>query len=115
MKIDYYGTEDNYIHLKFGHARKMYNFTEAFEKQYPNFAEQYKGYWNGGGGFETAHDVIEAIERENIPVNLYFNFTDTPCESVTEAYKYLARENGGMVQYQQERIEALEKELKEKL
>jgi hypothetical protein len=40
-KIDFYGNKDNYIHLKFGHARKMYNFTKEFIEQYPLFAKEY--------------------------------------------------------------------------
>jgi len=43
-EIDYYGTKDNYIHLKFGDARKMYNFTPEFIKEYPLFAKEYSKY-----------------------------------------------------------------------
>ena len=45
-EIDYYGTKDSYIHLKFGDIRKMYNFTKELEKKYPDFTREYAKYWN---------------------------------------------------------------------
>lgn len=93
-EIDYYGVTNDYIHLKFGRATKAYNFTADFREEYPNFVEKYEKYWNNEeGGFETSYYVIEAIERDQIPVHLYFNYTDEPCKTVEEAYRYLAREN----------------------
>lgn len=79
-EIDYYGETDNYIHLKFGNARKCYNFTEDFKKQYPNFSAEYLKYWNDQYGyFKNAYTIIKYIKDNEIPVHLYFNFTDTPC------------------------------------
>ena len=77
--IDYYGTSDNYIHLKFGDARKMYNFTKDFMKEYRKFAEEYEKYWNNEQSqFKNAYSIIKYIQDNNIPVHLYFNFTDEP-------------------------------------
>ena len=84
-KIDYYGSTDNYIHLKWGDARKAYNFTEEFEKKYPVFSKQYQLYWdNEECLFKNALDIINFIEEYEIPVHLYFNYTDTPA-SIKEA------------------------------
>ena len=38
-QIDYYGSEDNYIHLKFGDCLKAYHFTPDFIKTYPKFVK----------------------------------------------------------------------------
>lgn len=97
--IDYYGEKDNYIHLKFGDCRKCYNFTEDFIKDNKEFAERYKDYWDNGAsklssslnkGFKSPFEVVEYAHKKKIPVNFYFNFTDTPAESYDEIIKYLA-------------------------
>lgn len=78
-KIDYYGTEDNYIHLKFGNAFKMWNFTGDFILEYPEFHTEYTKYAMGEySRFKNAYSVIKYIIDYKIPVHLYFNFTDTP-------------------------------------
>lgn len=78
-KIDYYGTKYNYIHLKFGNAFKMWNFTEDFIKKYPGFHAEYLRYATGEySRFKNAYSVIKYIIDYKIPVNLYFNFTDEP-------------------------------------
>lgn len=92
--INYYGSEDNYIHLKFGDCVKAYNFTDTFIAQYPVFAKAYMGYWEGKRStFKNALQVISYIYNNNIPVYLYFNFTDTPVKDKEEAVEYFVREN----------------------
>lgn len=88
-QIDYYGTKYNYIHLKFGNAWKMYNFTENFKKNNTYFVEQYVKYWNQdtSGIFSSASDVIEYIRDNNVPVHLYFNYTDEPA-TIEEALEW---------------------------
>lgn len=93
-EIDYYGIKDNYIHLKFGNAWKMYNFTDTFKKKYPKFMKEYMDYFNqtGQGRFNNAYTVIKYIKDYKIPVHLYFNYTDEPA-TVEEALDYFFREN----------------------
>ena len=94
MKIDYYGSTDNYIHLKFGDCVKAYNFTDKFIADYPVFAKAYIGYWDDKRTvFKNALQVITYIYNNNIPVHLYFNFTDTPVKDKEEAVAYFVREN----------------------
>ena len=94
MTIDYYGDKDNYIHLKFGQARKSYNFTEEFKKDYSEFAELYNDYWMKEN--VTSEDTVKIVNHaydNNIPVHFYFNFTDEPAESREEIINYIDREN----------------------
>jgi hypothetical protein len=92
--IHYYGSEDNYIHLKFGDCVKAYNFTDAFRTQYPQFTQAYENYWDGKrDAFKNALQVITYIYNNKIPVHLYFNFTDTPVKNRKEAVQYFIREN----------------------
>lgn len=94
-EIDYYGDKDNYIHLKFGNAWKMYNFTKEFEAEYPEFAREYKSYFHQEkeGKFISAFAVVEYVYKNKIPVHFYFNFTDTPAKSKKEIMDYLVSEN----------------------
>jgi hypothetical protein len=93
-QIDYYGTDDNYIHLKFGDARKMYNFTSNFREQYPIFTKEYIKYWNDDKTcqFKNPFQIVGYAYREGIPVHFYYNFTDTPAKNEEEIMEYLARE-----------------------
>ena len=82
-EINYYGTEDNYIHAKFGDLKKAFNFTEEFEKKYPKFSEEYRKYWFGESYagkslFTNPLEIVNYIINFDIPVYAYFNFTDTP-------------------------------------
>lgn len=89
-EIDYYGTKDNYIHAKFGNLYKMYNFTEDFIEEYKEFAEEYKKYFEGEKSiFKKPQDILDYVKKHDIPVNFYFNFTDTPAESIEEVEEWL--------------------------
>ncbi len=73
---------------------KAYNFTNEFVKKYPAFAKAYEGYWNGKRNvFKNALQVISYVYNNNLPVHLYFNFTDTPVKNREEAVQYFVREN----------------------
>jgi hypothetical protein len=88
--MDYYGETDNYIHLKFGHMQKQYNFTDEFKKEYPEFSDEFIKYWiDMGDKFKTPMDIALYVKEHNIPVGFYFNFTDTPAENVDEVIDYL--------------------------
>lgn len=92
--IDYYGDKDNYIHLKFGDALKMYNFTPKFEKDYPDFAKGYKNYWEGKHNvFKNPFQIVSYVYNNNIPVHFYYNYTDTPAKDRQEIIDYLLMEN----------------------
>lgn len=96
--MNYYGTDADYIHLKFGDMRKAYNFTPVFRENYPNFCAEYEMYWNHDTGcrFESPLQIAQYIDRFNVPVNLYFNYTDTPVNNIEEVYEYLIREYAGI-------------------
>ena len=91
MELDYYGDNIDVIHLKWGNALKMYNFTDAFKEKYPVFVAEYLRYWdnpsNGMNRFHNAYTLLKYIKDFSIPVHLYFNFTDTPC-TVDEALEW---------------------------
>ena len=94
MSIDYYGDKDNYIHLKFGDARKMYNFTKSFIEEYPKFATEYKNYWEGiDSAFRSPFAIVEYAYAKNIPVHFYYNFIDEPAKDKKEIIDYLVRES----------------------
>lgn len=96
--INYYGDNDDYIHLKFGRMQKMYCFTEKFREKHPNFVKEYElFFWNDEKSrFKTALEVAQYVDMYNIPVNFYFNFTDTPAKNIAEVYSYLIREYAGI-------------------
>lgn len=96
--IDYYGTDADYIHLKFGDMRKAYNFTKEFEEKYPNFCAEYKKYWQGDEScrFKSALEIAQYIDLFDVPINLYFNYTDTPVRKMSEVYEYFIREYAGI-------------------
>lgn len=89
-EVNFYGTDENYIHCKFGHLYKMYNFTDDFIEEYPRFFEEYKKYFNGEDSlFKNGLALVNYIRRYKIPVYLYFNFTDEPCRKWEEIYSWL--------------------------
>jgi hypothetical protein len=96
--IDYYGTDADYIHLKFGRIRKCYNFTNEFRKNHPNFVAEYEKYWVNDPTcrFKSPLEVVQYIDTFNVPVHLYFNYTDTPVKNMAEVYEYLIREYSGI-------------------
>ncbi len=100
--INYYGTEDNYIHLKFGDARKCYNFTEQFKKDYPEFTARYVDYFDNGAsklnsslkkGFRSPYELVAYAFKKEIPVHFYYNYTDEPAKGYDDIIKYLVDEN----------------------
>jgi hypothetical protein len=90
--IDYYGDKDNYIHAKFGDLRKMYNFTSDFRSKYPKFCKEYDKYWKGNlSVFLIPQQIVSYVEKNNIPVHFYFNYTDEPA-TIQEMHDYFERE-----------------------
>lgn len=91
---DWYGDRKDYIHLKFGDARKAYNFTDKFRKEHPTFCAEYEKYWLGDVTckFEDPLQIVNYVEMWNIPVGFYFNFTDTPAKNIAEVKEYLLSE-----------------------
>lgn len=103
MQIDYYGSKDNYIHLKWGDCVKAYHFTDDFRARYPEFTQAYEDYWDGNrGAFKNAFQVITYIYNNRVPVHLYFNFTDTPVKDREDAVQYFIRENDKVTIYEWE-------------
>ena len=97
--VDYYWDQHNYIHLKFGHMWKMYNFTDDFIKEYPDFFHNYCMYfnWEKGGRWSEWDEVkiCEYIRDNNIPVHLYYNFEDVPytIEQAIEYFNWYGKED----------------------
>lgn len=90
-KINYYGDNDSYIHLKFGDARKNYNFTSDFIEKYPDFVREYASYFNYNekSKFKSPFAIVDYVYKNKIPVHFYYNFTDTPAKSKKEIMAYL--------------------------
>ena len=93
-KIDFYGDKDNYIHLKFGDCRKRYNFTTQFQKDYKQFCGEYICYFeNTQSQFKNVFQVVNYIIENNLPIALYYNFSDTPVYNKKDVISYSLREN----------------------
>jgi hypothetical protein len=93
-EINWYGSEDNYIHLKFGRAMKCYNFTTEFIEEYTDFAREYENYFEyRESKFENSFQIVSYVYAKKIPVHFYFNYTDTPAKNEKEIMEYLLREN----------------------
>lgn len=96
-KIDYYGNKDNYIHLKFGDVRKMFNFTQAFREKYPKFVVEFTNYFmDRKSKFKNPFQIVSYVYNKKLPVHFYYNFTDTPAKNKREIMEYLSNENGYM-------------------
>jgi len=76
----YYGGDFSVIHFKFGHARKLYWFSDEFQERYPRFCKEYEKYCycepEKPSVFKNAISLVDYIEHNNIPVVLYANFFD---------------------------------------
>lgn len=93
-EIDYYGDDINCIHLKFGHARKWFNFTNDFIAKYPDFTREYRNHFEGNKSkFENPFQIVAYVYKHKIPVSFYYNFTDTPAKNEKEIMAYLVCEN----------------------
>ena len=95
---DYYGRDFSYIHLKFGDMRKMYFFTKEFQEEHPNFCKEYQKYWNNDPTcrFKSPLEIAQYVDMFNIPVEFYYNYTDTPSKDITDVYDYFLREYSGI-------------------
>jgi len=94
--IDFYGDNNSYIHLKFGHIRKMFYFTPEFEKANKRFANGFKKFFWGEEQklFKEDIDVVRYIKKYNIDIPLYQNYHDLEFVNVDEAIKYLENYKG---------------------
>lgn len=94
--INFYWTDENYIHFKFWDLRKSYNFTKEFCEKYPVFAEEFWKYFDYEESiFKNPREIVLYVYNYKIPVYFYFNFTDTPCYNKQDAIRYLTREYMG--------------------
>lgn len=91
--INFYWTDENYIHFKFWNLRKAYHFTKEFCEKYPIFSDEFWKFFDYEKSiFTNPLEIVLYVYNYKIPVYFYFNFTDTPCYNKQEAIKYLARE-----------------------
>ena len=94
--IDAYGDTDNVIHCKFGELRKGFNFTAEFESKYPKFCTEYYKYYTGEKSvFADAIELVNYIERYNIPVRLYSNYVDEEFADIQAVKEWLMNEHIG--------------------
>lgn len=77
--FDYYDSDDVcVIHVKFGHARKLFTGLKVENNLPEEFVTEYEKYWDGESDILTsARDVVDYIVYNDLPVILYANFTDT--------------------------------------
>lgn len=82
--------EESIIHLKFGDMRKSYSFAEEFWDKYKFFSTEFVKYWEGEDSyFKNPYQILDYVEKNNIPVTFYFNFTDEYAKSYDEIREYL--------------------------
>ena len=94
--INFYWTDENYIHFKFWDLRKSYNFTKEFCDKYPVFAEEFWKYFDYEESiFKNPREIVLYVYYYKIPVYFYFNYTDTPCYNKQDAIRYLVKEYMG--------------------
>lgn len=94
--INFYWTDENYIHFKFWDLRKNYYFTKEFCEKYPVFAEEFWKYFDYEESiFKNPREIVLYVYYYKIPVYFYFNYTDTPCYNKQDAIRYLTREYMG--------------------
>lgn len=93
-EIDYYGSSDNYIHLKFGDVRKNYHFNKDFIEKYPDFVREFAKYFEfKESKFKSPFAIVAYVYKNKIPVHFYYNYTDTPAKNQKEIMAYLVNEN----------------------
>lgn len=94
--IDAYGDTDNVIHFKFGEARKHYHFTNEFMDKYPKFVSEYSKYFMGNKSvFNDVLELVNYIERYEIPVRLYSNFVDEEFADIQACKEWIMNEHIG--------------------
>lgn len=76
--INYYDTDNVcVIHFKFGRMQKGYSGLSLENGLTPEFINEYEKYFDGKGDkFKTARDIVEYVEKHNLPVIFYSNFED---------------------------------------
>ena len=82
--------EDTVIELKFGDMRKAYRFADWFWHEYEFFATEFAKYWEEKESyFKNPYQILDYVEKHNIPVDFYFNFVDEYAKSYDEIQEYL--------------------------
>lgn len=100
QQIDYYGCNDNYIHLKFGDVRKNYNFTADFIEKYPDFSSEFSKYFSGSNSkYQNPFQIVHYVYENKLPIHFYYNFTGTPAKNEKEIMDYLVREQSYISKY----------------
>lgn len=85
--------KDTVIHLKFGDMRKSYSFADWFWDKYNFFSTEFVKYWEEKESyFKNPYQILDYVEKHNIPVDFYFNFTGEYAKSYDEIREYLDRE-----------------------
>lgn len=91
--IDAYGDTENVIHFKFGDARKNYNFTDEFRKEYPNFCKEYTKYFsNEKSLFTDPLAIVNYIDHYGLPVKLYSNYVDEEFADIDACKEWICNE-----------------------
>ena len=90
--FDYYDNEDICIlHIKFGDIRKCYTGLKVENGIPQEFVDEYQKYWQGeSSAFSEPMDIVHAIVDQDLPVILYFNYTDEE-GSIAEVKEYFEK------------------------
>lgn len=80
----------NIIELKFGDMRKGYKFTSEFKSKYPFFVEEFGKFWmEEPSYFKNPYQILDYVEKHNIPVDFYFNFINRFARDNEQVREYL--------------------------
>lgn len=89
LDFDYYDNDDICIlHIKFGDIRKCYTGLKVENGIPQEFVDEYQKYWqHESSAFSEPMDIVHAIIDQDLPVILYFNYTDEE-GSIAEVEEY---------------------------
>lgn len=90
--FDYYDNDNICIlHIKFGHIRKCYTGLKVENGIPQEFIDEYQKYWVGDPSmFDDHYKIVDYIVEHDLPVILYFNFTDEE-GSLAEVKEYFKK------------------------
>lgn len=90
--FDYYDNDDICIlHIKFGNIRKCYTGLKVENGIPQEFVDAYQKYWMGEPSmFDEPYQIVDYIVKHDLPVILYFNFTDEE-GSIAEVKEYFEK------------------------
>ena len=96
-----YDDKHDVIHFKSGDCRKMYNFTDKFIMEHPNFCKEYRKYFCCEESlFTDPLSIVNYIETFNLPIRLWSNYVDEEFEDIQAVKEWINNEYGGINRHQ---------------